>query len=56
VALLLSAGFLALIYFYRLHLSPETAAALGILCNSRYVIPALAGLPFFNRYLAAVKQ
>lgn len=43
---------LALIYFYRAFLLPETAAALGILCTLRYVLPAIAGLPFFGRYLA----
>jgi len=45
----------ALIYFYRSYLSPETAAAVGILCTTRYVMPALAGLPFLNRYLRGIE-
>jgi len=43
---------LALITFYRGLLAPETAAALGLLCTARYVVPALAGLPFIGRYVA----
>ncbi|MEE4274040.1 MAG: lysylphosphatidylglycerol synthase transmembrane domain-containing protein [Thermoanaerobaculales bacterium] len=45
---------LALITFYRGLLAPETAAALGLLCTARYVVPALAGLPFIGRYVADV--
>jgi len=26
------------------------AAALGLLCTARYLLPALAGLPFLDRY------
>jgi glycosyltransferase 2 family protein len=46
----------AIIYFYQDYLTEATAAALGILCTSRYFIPALIGLPFFGQMLAAVKS
>ncbi len=42
----------ALIYFYRGYFSAAVGAALGLLSTLRYVLPALAGLPFFHRYLA----
>ena len=45
----------ALIYFFAAFIDAETAAALGLLCTSRYFIPALAGLPFLNQYLAAIR-
>ena len=45
----------ALIYFFAGIVDPETAAALGLLCTSRYFLPALAGLPFLNQYMATVK-
>ncbi|WP_028581946.1 lysylphosphatidylglycerol synthase transmembrane domain-containing protein [Desulfogranum japonicum] len=45
----------ALIYFFAGLIDPETGAALGLLCTSRYFIPALAGLPFLNQYMATVK-
>ncbi|MCP4747092.1 MAG: flippase-like domain-containing protein [Desulfobacteraceae bacterium] len=41
----------ALIYFLKDYLSSGAAAALGILCTMRYIVPALAGLPFLNRYM-----
>jgi uncharacterized protein (TIRG00374 family) len=46
----------ALILFYRAYLSAPIGAALGVLCTSRYFLPALAGLPFFNRYLTTLQQ
>ncbi|MBL1178993.1 lysylphosphatidylglycerol synthase transmembrane domain-containing protein [Pantanalinema sp. GBBB05] len=46
----------ALILFYQPYFNAATAAALGVLCTSRYLIPAIAGLPFFNQYLSAVKR
>lgn len=46
----------ALILFYQPFFSPQTAAALGVLCTSRYILPALAGLPFLRQYLATVKR
>ncbi len=41
----------ALVFFYSSDLNAPTAAALGLLCTSRYLIPAVAGLPFMGRYL-----
>jgi uncharacterized protein (TIRG00374 family) len=41
----------ALILFYRPYLDAPTAAALGLLCTLRYVLPALGGMPFASRYL-----
>jgi hypothetical protein len=41
----------ALVFFYSSYLNAPTAAALGLLCTSRYFIPAVAGLPFMGRYL-----
>ncbi|MGV2826871.1 lysylphosphatidylglycerol synthase transmembrane domain-containing protein [Myxosarcina sp. GI1(2024)] len=46
----------ALIYFYRDYFSEATGAALGLLCTSRYFIPALIGLPFLGQMLAALKK
>lgn len=45
----------ALILFYRPFFDAPTAAALGLLCTSRYLMPALAGLPLLPRYLGAVR-
>ena len=42
----------ALIYFYQDYLDVATGAALGLLCTSRYFIPALIGLPFLGQMLA----
>lgn len=41
----------ALLFFYQPYLAAPTAAALGILCTARYVLPALAGWPFASGYL-----
>jgi len=41
----------ALIVFYQPYFNAPTAAALGLLCTSRYIIPAIAGLPFLGQYL-----
>lgn len=46
----------ALILFYQPYFNAPTAAALGLLCTSRYLIPAIAGLPFLGQYLAALKN
>ncbi len=46
----------ALILFYAPYFNAPTAAALGVLCTSRYVLPALGGLPFLGQYMATVKQ
>lgn len=45
----------AVILLYGAYLSPAAGAALGVLFTARYLIPALAGLPFVHRYLAAVR-
>jgi uncharacterized membrane protein YbhN (UPF0104 family) len=39
----------ALVHFYGGYLSPGQGAFLGILATLRYVIPAIAGLPFLNQ-------
>jgi len=45
----------ALIYFYAPYFPAAVGAALGILVTLRTVLPALAGLPFLGRYLAAIR-
>jgi hypothetical protein len=45
----------ALVFFYQPYLSAPTAAALGLLCTSRYFLPAIAGLPFLHRYWPNLK-
>lgn len=42
----------ALIMLYQPYFSAATGAALGLLCTSRYLLPAIGGLPFLNQYLA----
>jgi uncharacterized protein (TIRG00374 family) len=46
----------ALIILFRGYFGPATGAALGLLATMRYVMPAVAGLPVFHRYLAAGRQ
>ena len=46
----------AIIYFYQDYLNETIGAALGLMCTSRYFIPALIGLPFLGQMLAAVKK
>jgi glycosyltransferase 2 family protein len=46
----------ALIAFYGPYFPAATGAALGVLCTSRYLMPAIGGLPFLNRYLGLVKR
>ncbi|OZH52727.1 lysylphosphatidylglycerol synthetase [Hydrocoleum sp. CS-953] len=41
----------AFIMFYQPYFPQEVGAALGLLCTSRYLLPAIAGLPFFGKYL-----
>ena len=45
----------ALILFYQPFFNAQTGAALGLLCTSRYFLPAVGGLPFFGQYLANVR-
>lgn len=42
----------ALIYLFRDYLTREGGAALGLLCTLRYLMPALAGLPFLGEMAA----
>ena len=46
----------ALILFYQPYFNAPTAAALGLLCTSRYLLPAIGGLPFLGQYSAAVRN
>lgn len=46
----------AIIAFYQPFLSTPTAAALGLLCTSRYLLPAIAGLPFLSQYLGKLRR
>lgn len=41
----------AILYLYREYLSPGQGAVLGVLATLRYLLPALAGLPFIGDYL-----
>ena len=45
----------ALVLFYAPYFDAPTAAALGILCTARYVLPAIGGLPFAGKYFQQVK-
>jgi uncharacterized membrane protein YbhN (UPF0104 family) len=42
----------ALIYLFRHYLAPEGGAALGLLCTLRYLMPAIAGLPYLGQMAA----
>ena len=45
----------ALIVLFQPYLPTSTAAALGLLCTLRYVLPALIGLPLIGGYLANIR-
>jgi uncharacterized protein (TIRG00374 family) len=45
----------ALIALYQPFFNAPTAAALGLLCTSRYLLPAILGLPFLGRYLPTIR-
>jgi len=45
----------ALITFYQPFFNAPAAAALGVLCTSRYLLPAMAGLPFLAHYLTKLR-
>lgn len=45
----------ALIVLFHGYLAAPTAAALGVLCTLRYVMPAIAGLPLVGRYLPGAR-
>lgn len=40
----------ALIFFFQGYLTTPVAAALGVLCTLRYIMPALGGIPFLWKY------
>ena len=46
----------ALILFYQPYFNAATGAALGVLCTSRYFLPAIGGLPFLQQYLSFAKR
>lgn len=51
----------AIILFYCIQANPPyfdqaTGAALGLLCTSRYFLPAIIGLPFLGQMMAAVRR
>lgn len=46
----------ALILFYQPYFDAATGAALGILCTSRYFLPAIGGLPFLQQYLSLARR
>lgn len=46
----------ALIAFYQPYFNATNAAALGLLCTSRYLLPAIGGLPFLEQYLTTVRS
>jgi len=46
----------ALIALYQPYFNAPTAAALGLLCTSRYLLPAIGGLPFLGQYLSTVRS
>ena len=46
----------ALVLFYAPYFPAPTAAALGVLCTGRYLLPALGGLPFVSKYIALATE
>ena len=46
----------ALVLFYAPYFDAPTAAALGLLCTARYILPALGGLPFAGNYLQMTRR
>jgi glycosyltransferase 2 family protein len=46
----------ALIFFYQDYFNAQTGAALGLLCTSRYFLPAIIGLPFLGQMMGAAKK
>jgi hypothetical protein len=44
----------ALVLFYAPYFAAPTAAALGILCTARYLLPAIGGMPFAGQYFQLV--
>ena len=46
----------ALILFFQPYFNEATGAALGLLCTSRYFLPAIIGIPFLGQMINAVKE
>lgn len=46
----------AIIWFYQPYFDEAVGAALGLLCTSRYFLPAIIGLPFLNQMMATMRQ
>ena len=46
----------ALILFYQPYFNADIGAALGLLCTSRYFLPAIGGLPFLGNFLSVVRK
>ncbi|OKH26693.1 lysylphosphatidylglycerol synthetase [Hydrococcus rivularis NIES-593] len=46
----------ALIFFYQSYFDAQTGAALGLLCTSRYFLPAIIGLPFLGQMMGAARK
>ena len=46
----------ALILLFQAYLTAPAAAALGVLCTLRYLLPALGGLPFLANYADLVRR
>jgi hypothetical protein len=46
----------ALIFFYKPFFNQAKGAALGLLCTSRYFLPAIVGLPFLGEMMTAAKN
>jgi len=46
----------ALIFLFQRYIDAPVAAAVALLCTSRYILPALAGLPFLDKYMRLVKK
>lgn len=46
----------ALIFFYQPYFDAPTGAALGLLCTSRYFLPAIVGLPFLGQMMGALRN
>ncbi len=46
----------AFIMLYQPFFNTPTGAALGLLCTSRYLLPAIVGLPFLGRSLSFIQQ
>jgi uncharacterized membrane protein YbhN (UPF0104 family) len=44
----------ALVLFYQPYFAAPVAAALGLLCTARYLLPALGGLPFAGEYFQLI--